>query len=250
MKYIGSKAKIANDIVPIIQMYIDEHNIKQYIEPFVGGFNIIDKIKCEYRLGNDIDPLVCELVETVRDNPALLDSLHTPTREEYYDVRDNPRKYQAWYRAAILLFASYNARVYGGCYGATANTKDGGTRNYFAESKANFERQLPNLRHILVGCCDYRLLRFPRNERVLIYCDPPYAEGIGYGGKFDTNEFWEWCRKQAAAGHIVIVSEYVAPPDVACIWQKETITHLNNRDKQKRVEKLFILGGLENAKNN
>ena len=36
MKYIGSKAKIANDIVPIIQRYIDEHNIKQYIEPFVG----------------------------------------------------------------------------------------------------------------------------------------------------------------------------------------------------------------------
>lgn len=165
-------------------------------------------------------------------------------------MRDNPCKYQAWYRAAILLFASYNARVYGGCYGATANTKDGGTRDYFAESKANFERQLPNLRHILVGCCDYRLLRFPSRERVLIYCDPPYAEGIGYGGKFDTNEFWEWCRKQAAAGHIVIVSEYVAPPDVACIWQKETITHLNNRDKQKRVEKLFILGGLENAKNN
>lgn len=29
MKYIGSKAKIANDIVPIIQRYIDEHNIKQ-----------------------------------------------------------------------------------------------------------------------------------------------------------------------------------------------------------------------------
>ena len=48
----------------------------------------------------------------------------------------------------------------------------------------------------------------------------------------------------------MIVSEYVAPPDVACIWQKETTTHLNNRDKQKRVEKLFILGGLENAKNN
>lgn len=189
MKYIGSKAKIANDIVPIIQGYIDEYNIKQYVEPFVGGFNIIDKIKCEYRLGNDIDPLVCELVETVRDNPALLDLLHTPSREEYYDVRDNPCKYQAWYRAAILLFASYNARVYGGCYGATANTKDGGTRDYFAESKANFERQLPNLRHILVGCCDYRLLRFPSRERVLIYCDPPYAEGIGYGGKFDTNEF-------------------------------------------------------------
>ena len=34
VKYIGSKAKIANDIVPIIQGYIDEYNIKQYVEPF------------------------------------------------------------------------------------------------------------------------------------------------------------------------------------------------------------------------
>ena len=111
MKYIGSKAKIANDIVEILQGYISKYNIKQYVEPFAGGFNVIDKIQCEYRLGNDIDPLVCELVEACRDNPALLDELHTPTRAEYYDVRDNPDKYARWYRAAVLLFGSYNAQI-------------------------------------------------------------------------------------------------------------------------------------------
>lgn len=177
MKYIGSKAKFADEIVAILQGYISEYKIKQYVEPFAGGFNIIDKIQCEYRLGNDIDPLVCDLIETCRDNPALLDSLHTPTREEYYDVRDNKGNYAAWYRAAVLLFASYNSRVYGGCYGATAQTKDGKTRNYFEESKQNFQRQLPALRNILVGNADYRDLHFPTRERVLIYCDPPYSTG-------------------------------------------------------------------------
>ena len=93
MKYIGSKAKFADEIVAILQGYISEHKIKQYVEPFAGGFNVIDKVQCEYRLGNDIDPLVCDLIETCRDNPALLDSLHTPTREEYYDVRDNKGNY-------------------------------------------------------------------------------------------------------------------------------------------------------------
>lgn len=122
MKYIGSKAKFADEIVAILQGYISEYKIKQYVEPFAGGFNVIDKVQCEYRLGNDIDPLVCDLIETCRDNPALLDSLHTPTREEYCDVRDNKGNYAAWYRAAVLLFASYNSRVYGGCYGATAQT--------------------------------------------------------------------------------------------------------------------------------
>ena len=37
MKYVGSKNRIAKDIVPIIQKYIDENNITEYYEPFVGG---------------------------------------------------------------------------------------------------------------------------------------------------------------------------------------------------------------------
>ena len=43
---MGSKSRIAKHIVPIIQRYIDENNIKKYYEPFVGGANIIDKIDC------------------------------------------------------------------------------------------------------------------------------------------------------------------------------------------------------------
>lgn len=37
MKYIGSKQRISKHIVPIIQKYIDENNITEYYEPFVGG---------------------------------------------------------------------------------------------------------------------------------------------------------------------------------------------------------------------
>ncbi len=37
MKYMGSKARIAKDIVPIIQRQIDATGFKYYIEPFVGG---------------------------------------------------------------------------------------------------------------------------------------------------------------------------------------------------------------------
>lgn len=240
MKYLGSKAKIADDIVAILQGYINAFGVKTYVEPFVGGFNVIDKIVCENRIGSDIDPLVCDLVETCRGDPALLDTLQTPSRAEYYDVRDNPTKYSRWYRAAILLFASYNARVYGGCYGATARTKDGTVRDYFAEAKANFARQIPSLRGILVGCADYRELRFPERERVVIYCDPPYSSGTGYGVKFDTKEFWSWARRIAAAGHIVIVSEYAAPDDWRCIWERERMTSLDNRQKVGRTERLFV----------
>ena len=220
MKYIGIKAEYAAEIVPILQDIIERYDVEQYVEPFVGGFNIIDKIECDYRLGSDIDPLICNLVEACRERPQLLDTLKAPTKEEYCDVRDNPDKYAPWYRAAVILLARYNPR-------------------HFEEAKTNFKRQLPSLRNILIGCCDYRDLRFPIHKTVLIYCDPPRAGFVEYGKEFDTAAFWEWCRRQSKAGHIVIVSEYTAPDDFVCIWERDTKTHLNNRQKYDRKERLF-----------
>ena len=49
MKYVGSKNRLAKDLAPIIQSYIDDNNIIHYWEPFCGGANMIDKIKCKNR---------------------------------------------------------------------------------------------------------------------------------------------------------------------------------------------------------
>lgn len=50
MKYMGSKNRIAKDILPII---LKERKPEQwYVEPFVGGCNIIDKVDGN-RLGSD-----------------------------------------------------------------------------------------------------------------------------------------------------------------------------------------------------
>lgn len=37
MKYVGSKNRLAKDLVPIIQSYIDKYHIIDYYEHFVGG---------------------------------------------------------------------------------------------------------------------------------------------------------------------------------------------------------------------
>ena len=245
MKYIGAKTKIAKDIVPIIQSYIDNNNIELYIEPFVGGFNVIDKIKCKTRIGSDIDNLVIDLVYECVENPNQLGLLpELPTKEHYYDVRDNGYKYKSWYRSAILLFASYNARVYGGCYGAFAKTKDGKIRNYFQEAKRNFEKQLPLLKDIYAIRCDYKSVSFDNFNNVVFYCDIPYKDSIGYSTNFNHEEFYEWCEKQTKQGNIVLVSEYEMPEDrFECIWQKQVKTHQNNRNKLEKVEKLFICKG-------
>ena len=56
MKYVGSKARLSKQLAPIIQSYIDGMGDKcnGYWEPFVGGANMIDKIKCKDKYGTDI----------------------------------------------------------------------------------------------------------------------------------------------------------------------------------------------------
>lgn len=238
MKYVGSKNKISKHIVPIIQSCIDANDIKTYIEPFAGGFNVIDKVKCTERYGNDIDCLPIDLINEATSNPNFFATLPAPypTKEHYYDVRDNADKYSKGYRSAVLLFASYNARVYGGCYGAFANTKEGNIRNYFNEAKNNFIKQLPHLKGIKTSCGDYASVTIPDGS--MVYCDPPYASGIGYSTTFDTDAFWDWVRKQSELNY-VLVSEYDAPEDFIPIWSAEVKTHMNNRGKLDKTENLF-----------
>lgn len=37
MKYVGSKARLAKYLAPIVQSYIDENDIENYYEPQLGG---------------------------------------------------------------------------------------------------------------------------------------------------------------------------------------------------------------------
>lgn len=66
MKYMGSKSRIAKQIVPIIQSGIERDGRDSYIEPFVGGANVIDKIKCKYRVGFDINEYLIALLQHVQ----------------------------------------------------------------------------------------------------------------------------------------------------------------------------------------
>ena len=53
------------------------------------------------------------------------------------------------------------------------------------------------------------------DENSVIYCDPPYMNTAQYvTGDFDTNAFFDWCRKQK---ELVVVSEYDAPDDFQCV---------------------------------
>ena len=58
---MGSKARLSKDLSPIINNLIKQNNIRTYIEPFVGGANIIEHIVCENKIGSDTNEYLIAL---------------------------------------------------------------------------------------------------------------------------------------------------------------------------------------------
>jgi hypothetical protein len=62
-------------------------------------------------------------------------------------------------------------------------------------------------------------------------------------GPFNNAEFWKWA-EHMAQNNAVFVSEYSAPPQWECIWDKEVGSSLDRTNKNKTgIERLFILRG-------
>lgn len=231
MNYQGSKRRIAKEILPIILK--DRKPGQWYVEPFCGGCNTIDKVSGE-RLAADSNPYLIAMFN------ALLSGWKPPiqiSREYYNDVRDcynrkgddYPMHYIGW----IGFTASYRGKFFGGYSGHNVNSRD-----YISESQRNILKQIPNLQRVMFECCEYKDLIIP--EQSIIYCDPPYENTTEYADDINHDEFWDWCRQKAKDGHKVFISEYNAPEDFTCIWQKELRKELNLGDKEMAIEKLFV----------
>lgn len=156
MKYVGSKNRIAKDLAPIIQSYITE-DTKGYLEPFVGGANMIDKIKCDKRIGCDIHEELIELLKYAQNNYNELPK--TISEEEYIKVRDNKKDYPKWYVGLVGFCCGFGAKYFGGY--ARAFKNDGVTpRDMVKEAINNLKKQAPNLKNIdFINCSFFRFTK-------------------------------------------------------------------------------------------
>lgn len=238
MKYVGSKNKLSKDLVPIIQSYIKD-DTAGYLEPFVGGANMIDKIKHHNKIGYDIHQELIELLIQTQNNPDIIPN--SITRDEYIKVRDNKDKYPKWYVGLVGFCGSYNAKYFGG-YAGECKTKQG-IRHYDQESIRNLKNQSKNLKNIKFYNDSFLNIDSNLIKNYVIYCDIPYKGTTDYKTVvFPYDDFYQWCIEMSK-DNVVLISEYNMPEDkFKCIWQKECRTFLdkNNNDK-KRVEKLFVV---------
>lgn len=109
MKYMGSKAKVARYIVPIIQDYIDRSGFETYLDPFCGGCNIIDKIRAPQRIASDCNKYLIALLQYIQDGGELPGYIE---REEYAAVRASRDSYPEWYAGYVGFVCSYNGRFF------------------------------------------------------------------------------------------------------------------------------------------
>ena len=231
MKYMGSKNRIAKHILPI--MLAERKPDQWWVEPFVGGANMIDKVVGK-RMGADLNGYLIKALKLIRDEPTTIPDLIT--EEDYQKAKD------------VMLFdgltgfigfaMSFGGKWFGGYRRDVAGTK-GCIENMKTQtrSKQNAIKQSKNLKGVRFVNSDYRSLDLPPNS--LIYCDPPYEGTTKYKDGFNHADFWQWCREKATEGHIVFVSEYNAPSDFECLWKKEVSTTISKQEGKKDLEKLF-----------
>lgn len=231
---MGSKNRIAKHILPIM---IEEANVKgvsTWVEPFVGGGNMIDKIPTTFkRIGYDLNPHTILALTAIRD---FVNELPTEVSEEYYKVIKNKNPstpIESWVR----FVCSFGGKLDNGY----ARNKVG--QNYALCGVKNAKKQSPFLQGVELIQGSYE--NCSHIENAIIYCDPPYEGTTSYKtGSFDHAKFWDWCRTMAKK-NMVFVSEYNAPSDFTCVWEGDVKTNFASQRTgatHTATEKLFKCG--------
>lgn len=233
---MGSKRRLAKYISPIIQGFIESGNYKTYIEPFVGGANMIEAVKCDVRCGSDVNKYLIACLKVAADGNAEIfpDKI---TEEEYNTIKDHKACYAEW----LVGFCGFNATFGSKWFGGYARPRKGtGYDRDVICGKNALIKQGPLIEDVDFTCHSYKNWA---PENCVVYCDPPYQGATGYKDKFNHIDFWNWCQKYARPefNNVILVSEYTAPSFCTeAIWTKEIENTLSKDAKGKKgIEKLF-----------
>lgn len=233
MRYMGSKAKHAKNIVPIL---MDGHDqTKPYVEPFLGGGNLFSEVPAKVKLGSDTAEFAVALLSALSVGWQPPDDM---SEEDYKAIKANPCNYDP----ALVGFAAYSCSYAGKFWGgyARGNSSKGVPRNFASEQRRGLLAQARGLAGANIFVSNYLDLDIPNGATV--YCDPPYANTTGYQGSFDHEVLWAWCETLVQKGCRVFVSEYTAPSGWDAVWEKPVSNSLTkDTGVKKAVEKLFTL---------
>jgi DNA adenine methylase len=235
MKYMGSKARFAKELLPIILK--DRKPGQWYVEPFAGGMNLISEVTGN-RIANDSHFYLIKMWKELLSGWMPEDI----SKDEYESVKVNRDGYPAHLTGWIGFNCAHSGKWFRG-YAGKIVTKEGNTRDYQAEARKNIAKQVEKMQGVILLNGSYFDLEIPANS--IVYCDPPYKGTEKYADTIDHEHFWNWVRDLAQQGHNVFVSEYAAPDDFECVWEKSVVSSISanntHSESSTSVEKLYKL---------
>ena len=116
--YLGSKRKTAGRIYNAIQQRHPDHNI--LVDLFCGGFAVGEHFYKQgwQVIGNDLNKYVIALLDqTINrqlDEPKCLEFV---SRTKFFDVLNNPQKYDDWYVGYVMCVWSFGNQQQGYMFG-------------------------------------------------------------------------------------------------------------------------------------
>lgn len=255
MTYMGSKRRYAKYLIPIINNYIKENHIKNFIDCFCGGANLADKVNCENVICNDLSPTLIALHQQAQKD---FSQIPEDGSREYWDAaykewknmkaamdgkqEDIKTEMPLWKIGAIEWYASF---ANGGFPRGYAKNAKG--RNYYQEAYRNHQKQSlsPEYQKITFQQGDYRnILKNFKGDlgETVLYCDSPYKGTKPYAidKKFDFEAYYNWLRETSKIVPIFI-SEQEMPKDFPIIWEKEVKRTAGQDNNFKATEKLYLI---------
>lgn len=204
MKCLESREKIADDLISIINSYIVANNINVYIEPFVGGANIIDCIQCNERIAYDTNKYIIELFNYLINDGELPEEILV---EQYIDAKahcnkkgKHKNKYEDWYLGFVGFICS------------KGNTFFGEYNQYYKEDETKLIEQITLLKDVEFRVQDFFNLEI---SGAILYLDPPSNKKE----KFDIDKFWIKVRELIETDNLVLITAKDAPDDFKIIWE-------------------------------
>lgn len=108
MKYMGSKNRHAREILPITLK--DRKPFQHYVEPFVGGFNLIDKVTGN-RTANDSHPYLIALFKAVQGGWLPPEEV---SETDYLEIKNNPDNHSPELVGFVGFGCSFSGKWWGG----------------------------------------------------------------------------------------------------------------------------------------
>lgn len=205
MRYHGGKSKSGKRLSTIIQQVIDDNNhLTTYCEPFCGACGILTHIVPKNThlnmLAGDQNKSIIMLFQAL--NEGWEPDINNINKEKYDLLKgDGTSSAEKGFLGCVMSFSGLYFQVY-----------SESLLERLPNAKRNIIKRGETLRRVTFSSGDYR--QYSHLTNTLFMLDPPYAminsryyDENNKKLKFDSEEFFNWCKNMAKNGNILIINE-------------------------------------------